>query len=254
MYDDHGDDAADADDVHVAGAAPRMTLVEHLAELRRRLIISLVAIVIGAVVAFLLFGRILEFLVDPYTDITGNESLIFTDPLEAFATRLKVSGYAGLVMASPVVLFQLWRFITPGLYPREKRYAIPFVASSVLLFLFGAWVAVQTFPQALDFLLTIGGDDLTPLLTAGKYLSLITLMVIAFGLAFEFPVVLLFLLLARVITTAQLRRIRRWVVIGVVVFAAVITPSGDPYSQLFMAVPMYVFYEAVILIGRVMKR
>ncbi|HVM41005.1 MAG TPA: twin-arginine translocase subunit TatC [Acidimicrobiia bacterium] len=243
-----------------AGAGSRMTVVEHLAEFRRRLIISIIAVAIGSVVAFVFFGEILDLLIEPYREITCEsargcqESLIFTDPLEAFATRLKVAGYGGLVLASPVVLFQLWRFITPGLYPREKRYAIPFVLTSVLLFLFGGFVAIRTFPQALDFLLTIGGDELTPLLTAGKYLSLITLMILAFGLAFEFPVVLMFLLLARVITTAQLRRYRRWVVIGVVVFSAVITPSGDPYSQLFMAVPMYVFYEAVILIGRLMKR
>lgn len=232
----------------------RMTVVEHLTELRRRLIVSLVAVVIGAVVVFVFFERILDVLVGPYTDITGNESLIFTDPLEAFSTRLRVAGYGGLVLASPVVLWEFWRFITPGLYPREKRYAIPFVASSVLLFAAGGFVAWQTLPRALDFLLTIGGEDLTPLLTAGRYLSLISLMIVAFGVAFEFPVVLTFLLIARVLSTAQLRRWRRWVLIGVVIFAAVITPSGDPYSQMLLAGPMYVFYEIVIVIGRVMRR
>lgn len=232
----------------------RMTVVEHLTELRRRLIVSIIAVVLGAVVVFIFFESIIDVLVGPYTDITGNESLIFTDPLEAFSTRLRVAGYGGLVLASPVVLWELWRFITPGLYSNEKRYAIPFVASSVLLFMVGGFVAWQTLPRALDFLLTIGGEDLTPLLTAGRYLSLISLMIVAFGIAFEFPVVLTFLLIARVLSTAQLRRWRRWVVIGVVTFAAVITPSGDPYSQLLLAGPMYLFYEIVIVVGRVMRR
>lgn len=231
-----------------------MTVVEHLAELRTRIMVSLVAIAVGAVVCFVFFGTIIRFLLDPYTEITGKSSLIFTDPLEAFSTRLRVAGYGGIVLASPVVLWQLWRFVTPGLYPKEKRYAVPFVVSSVVLFVFGGFVAYQTLPRALDFLLTIGGEELTPLLTAGKYLSLVSLMAIAFGVAFEFPVILTFLLLARVLNTAQLRRWRRWVIMGIVTFAAVITPSADPYSQLLMAIPMYVFYEAVILIGRVMRR
>lgn len=231
-----------------------MTVVEHLVELRKRLIVSIVAIAAGGVICFVFFGTIIRFMLDPYTEITGNEALIFTDPLEAFTTRLRVAGYGGLVLASPVVLWQLWRFVTPGLYPREKRYAVPFVLTSVLLFLAGGFVAYQTLPRALDFLLTIGGQELTPLLTAGRYLSLVSLMIVAFGVAFEFPVVLTFLLLARVITTQQLRKGRRWVIVGIVVFAAVITPSGDPYSQLLLASPMYVFYEAVIIIGRIMKR
>lgn len=232
----------------------RMTVVEHLTELRRRLIIAIAAVVVGAVIVFVFFERIIDVMVGPYTDITGNEALIFTDPLEAFATRLRVAGYGGLVLASPVVLWQLWRFVTPGLYPSEKRYAVPFVLSSVALFAFGGFIAWQALPRALEFLLTIGGEDLTPLLTAGRYLSLISLMIVAFGVAFEFPVVLTFLLIARVLSTAQLRRWRRWVVIGVVTFAAVITPSGDPYTQLMLAIPMYVFYEAVIVIGRLMRR
>lgn len=231
-----------------------MSIVEHLTELRRRIIISLVAVVLGAIVCFVFFGSIINFLLEPYTEITGQESLIFTDPLEGFTTRLRVAGYGGIVLASPVILWELWRFITPGLYPHEKKYAVPFVLSSVLLFVLGGFIAIQILPRALDFLLTIGGEELSPLLTASRYLSLVSLMVIAFGVAFEFPVVLTFLLIARVISTAQLRRWRRWVIIGVVTFAAVITPSGDPYSQLLMAGPMYVFYEMVIVVGRILKR
>src|SRR5256885_274837 len=129
-----------------------MTLVEHLRELRRRLVVSAVAIAVGATVAFVLYNRILHVLISPYTAVTHRRSLLITDPLEGFATRLKIAAYGGLFLASPVVLWELWRFITPGLHKRERRYAIPFVVSSILLFLLGAVVAMVTFKPALRFL------------------------------------------------------------------------------------------------------
>ena len=174
-----------------------MPLVEHLAELRRRLIISAIALVAGAIVAFSLYNRILDFLIRPYTDITGKTEFVILDPLEGFATRLKMAAWCGAFLASPVVLWQLWRFITPGLHKNEKRYAIPFIISSMLLFPLGAVVAMLTFPQALRFLIGVGGTNLDPLFTPGKYLSLIILMMVAFGIAFEFPVLLVFLAAGR---------------------------------------------------------
>jgi sec-independent protein translocase protein TatC len=153
-----------------------------------------------------------------------------------------------------VWLWQLWRFITPGLNRREKRYAVPFIVSSLVLFACGGTVAMLILPKALEFLLKAGGSELTPLLTADRYLTLVLLMILAFGLAFEFPVVLVFLLLARVITTRGLRRRRRYAIVGVFAFAAIITPSQDPYSLFFMAIPMCLFYEGSIIIGRIMKR
>ena len=126
--------------------------------------------------------------------------------------------------------------------------------TSIVLFILGGIVALFTLEPALNFLLNIGGSDLKPLLTADRYISLVALMIVAFGLSFEFPVVLMFLLLARVITTQQLRQWRRWAIVAIVVFAAVITPSQDPYSLFAMAIPMYIFYEAVIIIGRLLKR
>ena len=234
----------------------RMSIVEHLAELRRRIIVCMIAITVGAIVAYIFSLDVIRFLIDYYRDATDGrrDALIFTGPLDAFATRLKVATYGGIVLALPVWLFQLWRFVAPGLEPKEKRYAVPFVATSILLFVSGTVVALLTLPKALDFLLNIGGSELEPLLSADRYLSLVTLMVVAFGVAFQFPVVLVFLLLARVISTAQLRRWRRATVVIIVVFAAFITPSQDPYSLLFMAGPMYVFYELSIVLGRVLKR
>jgi sec-independent protein translocase protein TatC len=234
----------------------QMTVVEHLSELRRRLVISLIAVAIGATIMFILSPDVISFLVTFYKDATGrpNGTLIFTGPLDAFATRLKIATYGGIVLATPVWLYQLWRFITPGLNPKEKRYAIPFVLTSIVLFVLGGIVALFTLQPALKFLLDIGGSDLKPLLTADRYISLVALMIVAFGLSFEFPVVLMFLLLAHVITTQQLRQWRRWAIVLIVVFAAVITPSQDPYSLFAMAIPMYIFYECVIIIGRLLKR
>jgi sec-independent protein translocase protein TatC len=231
-----------------------MPLVDHLAELRRRLIISAIALVSGAIIAFCLYNRILELLIRPYTDITGKTEFVILDPLEGFAARLKVAAWCGAFIASPVVLWQLWRFITPGLHKNEKRFAIPFILASVFLFALGAVVAMLTFPQALKFLIGVGGTVVDPLFSPGKYLSLILLMMVAFGIAFEFPILLVFLELAGVVSSRKLRSWRRPAVVIIVAVAAVITPSQDPYSLFAMAVPMYLFYEGSIVIGRLLRK
>lgn len=233
-----------------------MSLVDHLAELRRRLTISLLALAVGAVIGFLLYDRVLEFLVDPYCDVKRSREpdascrLVVTDPMESFSIRLKLSAYLGLVFASPVVLWQVWRFITPGLYENEKRYAIPFVFSSIVLFLGGAALAIWTFPRTLEFFATFGGSELELLYTPGKYLGLLTMMMLIFGLGFEFPVILVFLQLAGVLRWQTLAKFRRYAIVGIVVVDAIITPSGDPITLLAMSIPMILFYEAAILIGR----
>ena len=234
--------------------AASMTVVEHLSELRDRIIISLIAVALGAIVCFAFFPQIIDLMVRPYRDYNHGQPLIFTNALEAFLVRIKVASYGGFILASPVVFFQLWRFITPGLLSKEKKFAVPFVISSVILFAGGAVVAVVTLPKALQFLLGIGGHNLQPLLTASSYLTLVFLMIMAFGVSFEFPVLVMFLLLARVINTAQLRKVRKYTFLGIVIFAAVITPSQDPISLFAMAIPMYLLYEASILIGRLLKR
>jgi sec-independent protein translocase protein TatC len=244
-------------------AEGQMTLIEHLTELRTRLLICAAAVGVCALVVFILFPPILNFLEGPYRDVTAGRNgcgpdgcdLIATDPLAPFMVRLKVSAYGGLALALPVVMWEIWRFVVPALHPNERRYSIPFIVAVVVLFLLGAVVAWFTVQKALEFLLigSVGGE-IQPFVTADKYLTLITLMVLAFGVAFEFPVLLVFLLLVGAINTTQLRHSRRWALLGIMVFAAVITPSQDPFSLLFMAVPLYVFYEVAIIIGRVMKR
>jgi sec-independent protein translocase protein TatC len=234
----------------------RMPMLDHLAELRSRIIVSIVAVAVGATVAFVFSNDIMEFLITFYRDALGNDKakLVNLSPVDGFVIRLKIATYGGIVLALPVWLYELWRFITPALDPREKRYAVPFVASAIVLFALGAVVAFLTLEPALKFLIDVGGPAQQAAYTSEKYLSLIALMILAFGLSFEFPIVLVFLLIARVIRTEQLRRARRWAAVGIITFAAVITPSQDPYSLFFMAVPMYLFYEASIIIGRILKR
>jgi len=231
-----------------------MPLVAHLTELRHRLIVSVIALAVGAMVGFALYNHILNVLITPYREVTGKGQFVFFDPLEAFATRLKVAAWSGAFLASPVVLWQLWRFITPGLHKSEKRFAVPFIVASILLFLLGGVVAMVTFKPALSFLIGVGGSNLTPLFSASKYLSLVMLMIVAFGVAFEFPILLVFLELAGVVSSAKLRKWRRPALVIIVIAAAVITPSQDPYSLFAMALPMYVFYEGSILVGRLLKK
>ena len=231
-----------------------MTLIEHLTELRRRLIISVIAIFIGALIAYILYPQIFRFLAEPYIRATKQQKFLVLDPLEGFATRLKVSGYCGVVLALPVLLWQFWRFITPGLHKSEKRYAVPFLVASLVLFALGAVVAYLVLTPALQFLAHIGGANLQNTYSPGKYLTLFILMVIVFGIAFEFPVVLVALEAAGVLSSAKLRSWRRQAIVGCVAFAAFITPSQDPFSFFGMAIPMYIFYELSILIGRLMKK
>ena len=234
----------------------RMPMLDHLAELRNRIIVSIAAVAVGGVIAFVFSNQIITFLISFYRDALHNQhaKLVNLSPVDGFVIRLKVATYGGIVLALPIWLYELWRFVTPALDPREKRYAIPFVASALVLFALGAFVAFLTLEPALKFLIQVGGPSQQAAYTSEKYLSLIALMIVAFGLSFEFPIVLVFLLIAHVITTAQLRHARRWAAVGIVTFAAIITPSQDPYSLFFMAVPMYLFYESSIIIGRILKR
>jgi sec-independent protein translocase protein TatC len=251
-----------------------MTLVEHLTELRSRLIKSVLAVLLGATVMWTIYPTVLDFLKQPLCEATdfssaavqeaaedagvtdlddvedacANANLVITDPLQGFSVRMTVAGYGGIALAMPVLMWQLWRFITPGLYKKEKRLAAPFVISSCLLFVLGAGLAYWTLPRALDFLLDIGGD-LDPFFTPDKYVSFIVKMMMAFGIGFEFPIALVFLQLIGLLPTSLLVKSRRYAIVIIVVLVAVITPSGDPISLAALSVPMYLFYEISILFG-----
>lgn len=238
----------------------RMTLVEHLTELRDRLIKIVIAVVVGMVVSFLLYPQIFDFLLAPYKEIAeqgntvGDGKLLILDPLEGFGVRMRLAAYGGIALAMPVILWQIWQFVTPGLYPHEKRYAVPFVISALVLFLLGAGLAYYTLPRALEFLVSIGGDELVTAFAPGKYFTLITYMMLAFGIGFEFPILLVFLQMAGIVSVQALRSARRYAIVGICILVAVITPSGDPISMLMLSVPMVIFYEASILAGRFIER
>lgn len=233
-----------------------MPFFSHLAELRHRILICVLAVVVGGVISYVFAPYFIRWLAEFYTEASQQKDaqLTQTTVLEGFVLRVKVATYGGIVLACPVWLFQLWRFLTPGLKPKEKRYAIPFIFASIFLFLLGGMVAFFTLTKALVFLLESGGVEYFQVVSATSYISFVVLMIVAFGISFEFPVVLVFLLIAHIITTKQLRSWRRGAILIIVIFAAVITPSSDPYSLFLMAAPMYVFYETSIIIGRILKR
>jgi sec-independent protein translocase protein TatC len=239
-------------------AEGRMSMLEHLYELRDRIIKSAIAIAVGAVVAWFLYPQIFEILLDPYCDLQGASVddclLLQTEPLEGFSVRLKIAGYGGIALAMPVLLWQVWRFVTPGLYSHEKKWAYPFVFAGMVLFLLGAGLAFYSLTPALEFLVNVGGEGLNQEFRPAPYFELITYMMLAFGVGFEFPIVLIFLQLAGIVEAATLRNYRRHAILGIVVLVAVITPSGDPYTLGILSVPMYLFYELAILIGMFLTR
>ena len=248
-------DAAEAGSQKTDGHGGQMSLMEHLEELRGRLMKSIAAILAGAVVAWILYPQILDVLTRPLCDILPDDEcrLVITDPVQGLSTRMRVAGYGGVALAMPVILWQLWRFVTPGLYAKERRLAIPFVGSALFLFFLGAGLAYWTLPRALEFLITIGGD-LEPFFTPDKYNQLVTNMMLAFGIGFEFPILLIFLQMAGILSNETLRSWRRYAIVGIVVMVAVLPPSGDPFSLAALSIPLYVFYEMSILVGRIIVR
>jgi len=228
----------------------KMGILEHLGELRSRLIRCLVAIAVCSIIGWIFFHQILEFLLDPYCDTLGQRCTLRVDePLEGLNTRFMVALYTGIGLSIPVLLWQAWQFVSPGLHKHEKRHGASFVLSGVLLFVVGCGLAFWTLPRALDFLIDIGGEDLLTEFRARAYISFIIKMMLAFGIGFEFPLFLILLLKLEILDYRTLRKQWRYAIVGIVILVAVITPSGDPISLLALAVPMYLFYEAAVFYG-----
>jgi sec-independent protein translocase protein TatC len=241
-----------------------MTVMEHLSELRHRLIVCTIAVAIGAAIAWPLYGPFRDLIREPYCSYVNSLpkatrpfsgcNLVFTGLLDAMVVKLKIVLFMGLAIALPVLLYQLWSFIVPGLHPNEKKMATPFIASSLLLFATGAVFAYVLLPRGLGFLLGFAGPGVQPLISFDHYVGFVVLLSVAFGVSFEYPVLLIFLLIVGVLNTRQLRKARRYALLGAAVFAAVITPSSDAYTMLGLMIPMVLFYEAAIIVGRLMKR
>ena len=239
-----------------------MTLFEHLAELRTRIIRSGLAVLVGVIVIMAFYDPILRFLLRPYRNLCerrptlceSGTDLVAIGPLSGLSTRLSIATYGGIILALPVILWQIWRFVVPALHAKEKKYAIPFIVSSVVLFAMGGFVAYWTLDKALEFLISWSGSEVTQIYPVDKYVGLIGAMIAAFGVAFLFPVLLVFLQLVGVLTPQTLLKQWRYAVVIVFALAAVITPSGDPYSMMALALPMTLFYFVSVIIGRINQK
>jgi sec-independent protein translocase protein TatC len=219
-----------------------MTVVEHLTELRRRIFISIAAVTAGAILGFVLAPDALRILKAPIS-----QPLYFTAPSSAFFLELKLALMIGVAIASPVILYQLWAFVAPGLTSRERRLALPWVPLGLLFLVIGIGVAYFILPFAVGFMLGFAIPGvIEPLITADAYFGFVTNMFLAFGLVMEFPIVLVLLSRVGIVTAERLRRNRRYVFLGIFVFAVVVTPGGDPYSPAVMGAVMYVLYELTI--------
>jgi sec-independent protein translocase protein TatC len=237
-----------------------MTLADHLRELRYRLIIACGAVIVLMIPAWFLYPWLIEILNAPYCDalVQANPdadcNFLVINLLDPFSLRLKVAGYGGVFLAMPIILWQVWRFIAPGLYRRERRYATLFTVSALLLFIGGAVLAYFTLTQAVDFLVRIGGSDIDIRSGPVEFVRLSMFMMLAFGVGFQFPVLLVTLQLLGLVEARQLARWRRQTILAIVVLAAAITPSGDPFTLAALSVPLYLFYELSLLIGRFVAR
>ena len=233
----------------------RMRVLEHLGELRTRIIRALVATAFAGVAGWILYPLILDFILQPYCDTLDKDCTLRVDePLEGLNTRFMVAAYSGIILAFPIILWQFWKFISPGLHRNEKRHGIIMVGFGASLFAFGCYLAFATLPRALDFLVTIGGTDLVTEFRAKAYITFIIKMMLVFGIGFQLPVVLITLQRLTLLQYQTLRRQWRYAVVIIVIVVAVITPSGDPISLLALAIPMYALYEFSILYGWLRKR
>ena len=238
-----------------------MSMMDHLRELRMRLVRSVLAIGISTLVLLAFYDQLKNLLTRPYTDLCLRRpdfkcdgSLFSLGPLDGFSARMRVCLYGGLVLALPIILWQIWRFIVPALSKREKNYAVPFIGSSVLLFSVGCYLAYWTLDKALEFLISWSGEDVTQAYQITKYINLVVMMMLAFGVAFLSPVLLVFLQLVSVVTPKTLIKQWRYAVMGIFVAAAVITPSGDPISLLALAIPLTILYLIAVLVGWLLTR
>ncbi|MDR1999736.1 MAG: twin-arginine translocase subunit TatC, partial [Frankiaceae bacterium] len=224
------------------------------------LIISLLILAVGGTVGFFLYDQVLGFLKHPYCELpakrrfpgaeTGQCALVFTGVLDGFTTRLKVSVIVGAIGTAPFWLYQLWAFVTPGLHRKERRYALSYVSIATALFLSGAALAYVTLRKGLSVLIGTAGAGTQALLTINSYLSFVVLMLLAFGAAFQVPLLVIMLNRAGVLPYALLRRSQRMAIFLLFVFAAVATPSGDPFTMTALAVPLVLLFELAVLIAR----
>ncbi len=244
-----------------AAADGQMSLVDHLYELRTRLFRAALAVLVAAIAAYVFFEPIFDFLTGPYCSLPanrrggGDECRLYTfSVLGEFNVRIRVALMVGVVASAPVWLYQLWRFVTPGLHRNERRWTLTFVSVATVLFGAGAALAYVTLSKGLSVLLVIAGDRVDNLLDVNGYLRYVVAMLLVFGVSFEFPLLVVMLNFVGVVPHKKLASWRRQMIFGLFVFAAIATPSQDPITLLFMAIPMCFLYEGALIITRIHDR
>jgi sec-independent protein translocase protein TatC len=242
----------------------RMSVLDHLRELRRRLIVAVLVIAAGAVLGWIFYTPILDFLKHPYCNVppkyrftpTNGQSctLIYHGVLDGFTARLKISVIAGAVVTAPFWLYQIWGFITPGLHKNERKYTRRFIVASTLLFAAGMALAYAVLSKGLNVVLRAAGPGTQALLTVNDYISFVTLMLVVFGAAFELPLLIVMANLAGILPGRLLKKSQRVGVFLIFLFAAIATPSTDPFTMCAMAIPMTLLFEASVLFAVVHDR
>ncbi|MGW0202931.1 twin-arginine translocase subunit TatC [Nonomuraea sp. NPDC003201] len=227
----------------------RMPLMEHLRELRNRLLIAAVAVVVGIIIGWIFFNPVWAFIKEPFCETpqaqqlrVGECTLTYGGIFQSFFLTLKVSAMVGIVVSSPVWLYQVWAFVTPALYRNEKRYSIAFLGLAIPLFVIGAALAYIIMDTSLAILLGFAPSDTVAIIQIDEYVNYVLIMVVIFGISFELPLLLVFLNIIGVLPHATVKKHRRWVVFAMFVFGAVITPGGDPLTMMALAAPMVVLY------------
>lgn len=224
-----------------------MSLVDHLTELRNRIIWSFLAVLVGAVIGFLASESVIAFLKSP---LPTNKPLVYLSIGDPFAIRIQISIIIGIILAMPVILWQLWRFIAPGLTAAERRSILPWIPAALTFFALGVGVAYIILPFAAIFLLSFQTPDLQALLTAREYFNFVSTLFLAFGLLMEFPILLVGLSRVGIVTSDRLRRSRRVIILGIAIFSAVATPGGDLVSPTVLGICLYVLFEGTIVVIR----
>ena len=230
-----------------AAASGEMSLVDHLGELRNRLIKVIVAVALASTVGFILSGQIVAILKAP---IPGDDPLYFTGLGDAFVINVKIAIVVGIILAMPVILWQVWGFIAPGLTADERRIVRPWLPMALAFFALGTVLAYLILPYAATFLIGFETPDLKPLITAGAYFDFVTTMFLAFGLVMEFPILLFGLSRVGIVTSQRLVSVRRMAILGIAIFATAITPGGDLVSPLALGLTMYLLFEGTIFFIR----
>lgn len=245
------------------GPGGTMPLVEHLRELRKRLVISVLAILIGTIVGWLIYPQAFDFIKQPYVDGIApllkrrgfDASLVLNGGVgSAFSFRLKLALTIGLVLSSPVWIGQIWGFILPALHRNERRWAYLLTATGAPLFAAGVFVGYLVLPKGIQVLISFAPDSVQVLLTLGDYLNFVIRTVLVFGIAAQIPLVVVLLNRLGIVSAKQLRGSRPWTIVGIFIFAAVATPSTDPLTMLFLAVPMTVLYLISEVIASITDR